>query len=66
MVSEAEIDHVLSLIREGRTMEPVPRCGLVLIECYHRELLTEFWRSVPVLTPAAEARLSLRAGKDPI
>lgn len=55
-ITETEITNVCALIFTGRTFEPVPRCGLVLLECCRLGLFEDTTRSVPVLSPAGVAR----------
>ncbi len=55
-ITEEEIDHVCMLIVQGRTHEPVPRCGAVLLECTFRGLFADTHRAVPTLSPAGHER----------
>lgn len=55
-ITEDEITNVCELIATGRTFVPVPRCGLVLLECMHLGLFDDVTRAVPTLTPRGVER----------
>lgn len=55
MITDEEVAHVCELIAAGKSYVPVPRCGLVLLECMVRGLIDDPSRAVPTLTPAGFA-----------
>lgn len=55
-ITDAEIDNVCELIATGRSFEPVPRCGAVLLECCYLGLFADTRRAVPTLSPTGVAR----------
>lgn len=56
IITEDEITNVCELIAAGRTFEPVPRCGLVLLECTYLGLFDDTSRAVPTLSAAGLER----------
>ena len=55
-ITDADITTVCELIATGQSYVPVPRCGLVLLECVFLGLIDDPTRAVPTLTPAGHRR----------